>query len=169
MSKSRGFSDLFGFLCSSVGLLLQSRVLCGRGRPPSVVRPRTSHVTPRLGILYSRPQRERGREREEREREREREGGEGERFGRFIIGLPLPCFFQTLCVASLSQCRWCRWNRVGLTRVLAPTVSAVWSLLAKQEVEDDLEVVMVIAAEAGSELFVEQNADVPRAASCGGG
>ena len=38
---------------------------------------------------------------------------------------------------------------------------ALWSLLAKQEVEDDLEVVKVIPVDAGSECFVEQNADVP--------
>ena len=50
MSKSRGSSDLFVFFFgSSVGLQSQSRALCGRGRPPSVVRPRTLHVTPRLG------------------------------------------------------------------------------------------------------------------------
>ena len=52
--KVTGFQRLVGFFCSSVGLLLQSRVLCGRGRPASVVRPRTLHVTPRLGISYSR-------------------------------------------------------------------------------------------------------------------
>ena len=40
--------------------------------------------------------------------------------------------------------------------------AALWSLLAKQEEEeDDLEVVKVIPAEDGSEHFVEQNADVP--------
>ena len=54
-------------------LAFTARVLCGGGRLPSVVRPRTLHVTPRLGISYSR-QRERKRRRE-RERERERERG----------------------------------------------------------------------------------------------
>ena len=50
---------------------------------------------------------------------------------------------------------WTQWARS--CRPLA----ALWSLLAKQEMEDDLEVVKVIPVEAGSERFVEQNADVP--------
>ena len=90
MSKSRGSSDLWVFSAPQLDCCLQSRVLCGRGRPPSVVRPRTLHVTSRLGTSYPRQkekereskreregERERGREGEgERERERERERGD---------------------------------------------------------------------------------------------
>ena len=79
VSKSRGSSDLFGFFRASVGLQLQSRVCVGEASP-SVVRPRTFHVTPRLGTSYPR-QKEREKERErERERERgEEKGRKGER------------------------------------------------------------------------------------------
>ena len=41
----------------------------GRPAPVSVVRPRTSHVTPRLGILCSRPQRERERKKKKHTKE----------------------------------------------------------------------------------------------------
>ena len=72
LSKSRGSSDLFGFFCSSVGLQLQSRVLCGGGRPPSVAQPRTLHVTPRLETSYPR-QKDEAREREREKRKEKKE------------------------------------------------------------------------------------------------
>ena len=71
---------------------------------------------------------------------------------------------------SMVSMEPCRYDK-GCWRPLCPDGhsgrgrtarwAAVWSLLAKQEVEDDLEVVKVIPAEDGSERFVEQNADVP--------
>ena len=85
------------------------------------------------------------------------------------------CFrARTLCVAdvnvvdiSMEPCRFdtgcwrpvCPYGHSGRGR--AARWAALWSLLAKQEVEDDLEVVKVIPVEAGSERFAEQNAGVP--------
>ena len=65
-----------------------------------------------------------------------------------------PCRFDTGCWRPLFP-----YGHSGRGR--AARWAALWSLLAKQEVEDDLEVVKVIPVEAGSERFVEQNADVP--------
>ena len=64
--KVTGFQRLVGFFCSSVGLLFAVPCLVWGGRPPSVVRPRTLHVTSRLGTSY--PLRKRTEERERRER-----------------------------------------------------------------------------------------------------
>ena len=61
--KSHGdSSDNVGFLFFRRTAVTVSR-LCGGGRPPSVVRPRTLHVTPRLG--HARKKREREGRRKE--------------------------------------------------------------------------------------------------------
>ena len=65
-----------------------------------------------------------------------------------------PCRFGTGCWRPL-----CPFGHSGRGR--AARWAALWSLLAKQEAEDDLELVKVIRVVAGSERFVEQNADVP--------
>ena len=65
-----------------------------------------------------------------------------------------PCRFDTGCWRPL-----CPYGQCGRGR--AARWAALWSLLAKQEVEDDLEVVKVILAEDGPERFVAQDADVP--------
>ena len=63
------------------------------------------------------------REREEREeRKRKAQVRERERFGRFIVGLPLSSFPQTLCVASLSRCRFQPACRAGTDRCADGTV-----------------------------------------------
>ena len=65
-----------------------------------------------------------------------------------------PCRYDMGCWRPL-----CPYGHSGRGR--AARWAALWSLLAKQEVEDDLEVVKVIPAEDGSERFMEQDVDVP--------
>ena len=64
-----------------------------------------------------------------------------------------PCRFDMGCWRPL-----CPYGHSGRGR--AARWAALWSLLAKQEEEDDFGVVKAIPAEDGSERFVEQDADV---------
>ena len=53
--QSHGVSATCGvFFCSSVWTAVCSLVSCGGGQPPSFVRPRTLHLTSRLGTSYPR-------------------------------------------------------------------------------------------------------------------
>ena len=155
--------------------------LCGGGRPPSVVRPRTLHVTPRLGDLISTSRREReegGREREEereseserererREREKERKRERKEREREWFGEVAPHSLRQILWCVDSSLMEPCRYD-MGCWRPLCPyghswrravRWAALWSFLAMQEEGDEnLEEIK----ERVHEHIVEQTVDVP--------